>query len=213
MTDDVASATGGKLDAAYAVESKEDVRALYADWASSYDAELTAQGYASPARSAAALAEFAPDRAAPLLDLGCGTGLSGAALAAAGFSCIDGTDFSPEMLAAARAKGVYRSLTQGDLEAPIPAVKGQYPSIAAIGVFSPQHGPAQLMEDAVALLPKDGLFVFTLNEHALAEPSYGWKLRELTDAGWARVLFKERGPHLPGIGLEAEVWVLQRAVD
>ena len=212
MTSDTEAAPGA-LDTVYRMEKKEDVRALYADWAAGYDADLAAKGYASPDRCAAALAQFAPDRAAPILDLGCGTGLSGAALKAAGFDTIDGTDFSPEMLAAATAKTLYRNLTLGDLEHPIPAKKGEYSLISAIGVFSPGHAPAQLMEDAIALLPRGGLFVFTLNEHAMAEPEYGFKLRELTDGGWARVLFKERGPHLPGIGLEAEVWVLERAVE
>ena len=48
-------------------------------------------------------------------DLGCGTGRTGAWLAAHGVGEIDGVDLSPGMLAAARARGVYRSLREGEV--------------------------------------------------------------------------------------------------
>jgi SAM-dependent methyltransferase len=48
-------------------------------------------------------------------DLGCGTGRTGAWLKAHGVGEIDGIDLSPAMLEAARARGVYRSLREGDV--------------------------------------------------------------------------------------------------
>jgi SAM-dependent methyltransferase len=48
-------------------------------------------------------------------DLGCGTGRTGAWLAARGVAEIDGVDLSPGMLEAARARGVYRSLGEGEV--------------------------------------------------------------------------------------------------
>lgn len=48
-------------------------------------------------------------------DLGCGTGRTGAWLGARGVGEIDGVDFSPGMLAAARARGVYSSLCEGEV--------------------------------------------------------------------------------------------------
>jgi SAM-dependent methyltransferase len=50
-------------------------------------------------------------------DLGCGTGRTGAWLAGRGVEAIDGVDVSPGMLEAARARGVYRSLREGRLDA------------------------------------------------------------------------------------------------
>src|SRR6201999_3447665 len=46
-------------------------------------------------------------------DLGCGTGRTGAWMAARGVGEIDGVDLSPRMLEAARDRGVYRSLREG----------------------------------------------------------------------------------------------------
>ncbi|MGR3468515.1 MAG: class I SAM-dependent DNA methyltransferase, partial [Shimia sp.] len=56
---------------------------VYTRWAGTYDAEVGGGGYQTPARIAAALREHARSDAL-VLDYGCGTGLSGAALAEAG---------------------------------------------------------------------------------------------------------------------------------
>jgi SAM-dependent methyltransferase len=55
------------------------------------------------------------DAAARAADLGCGTGRTGAWLAAHGVEEIDGVDLSPGMLAAARGRGVYCSLREGEV--------------------------------------------------------------------------------------------------
>jgi SAM-dependent methyltransferase len=48
-------------------------------------------------------------------DLGCGTGRTGAWLASRGVGEIDGVDLSPGMLEAARARGVYSTLREGEV--------------------------------------------------------------------------------------------------
>jgi predicted TPR repeat methyltransferase len=198
------------FERAYDLADAEQTRRLYDEWAASYDEELRAAGYASPARTAAAMAAAVADKSAPLLDLGCGSGLSGEAFRAAGFTQIDGTDFSAEMLAVAAAKGVYRALFKGDLNTPIPASPGAYANAAAVGVFSPTHAPAAMIDAVVALLPPDGCFGFSLNDHALAGPAYEERIGGLVEAGAVEVVSDEYGDHLPQIGLKAKIYVLRR---
>lgn len=198
------------LDNVYDLDSPEATKAFYDDWSASYDAEVAEHGYATPGRCAEALKEFAPDLGRPLLDLGCGTGVSGAALKAAGFTTIDGSDFSAEMLEQARKKGIYRNLLQADLTDPMPFEDGAFDYISAIGVLNPGHGPAEVIDAVLAKLPRDGLFVFSLNDHALADPTYEGRLTEHVDAGNARVLFREYGEHLPKIDLKSVVYVVQK---
>ncbi len=50
-------------------------------------------------------------------DLGCGTGRTGVWLRQHGVTAIDGVDLTPEMLAVARSKRVYRHLAEADLAA------------------------------------------------------------------------------------------------
>ncbi|MEO1312389.1 MAG: class I SAM-dependent methyltransferase [Pseudomonadota bacterium] len=198
------------LDAVYALETSEDTREFYDNWSQTYDAEVTENGYASPGRVADALAQFVPDQAKPILDLGCGTGVSGQALSAAGFTTLDGSDFSPEMLTQAGAKGIYRTLLHADLTDPLPFADGTYPVITAIGVLNPGHAPAETLDAILAKLPKDGIFAFTLNDHALADHSYEARLMDHLDCGTAVLLFKEHGAHLPKIDLKSNVYVLRK---
>ncbi len=198
------------LDKVYDLDGLEKTQAFYREWARTYDAEVRANGYVSPERCAAALADLVGDKAAPLLDLGCGTGLSGEALREAGFTALDGTDFSAEMLAAAETKGIYRKLSQGDLNDPIPARPGEYATIAAIGVFSPGHAPAEMIDQVMALLPEGGLFVFTLNDHALAEKVYEDRMNARSAAGTVEIAFSEYGPHLKKRQMGSRVYVLRK---
>ena len=91
-----------------------DVRTGYGEWVASYERTvedamdldlldvLTTPSW--PTLQAAA-------------DLGCGTGRTGAWLQRHGVAAIDGVDLTPEMLAVARARGVYRRLVEGDVAA------------------------------------------------------------------------------------------------
>ena len=193
------------LDRVYALD--EEARDLYARWAASYDEELAANGYAGPGRCAAALRAAGADPGAPVLDLGCGTGLGGLALRLEGFGTIDGIDLTPEMAERARARGVYRRVDVGDAAAAMAGA--DHASVAAIGLFSPGHAEPGLIDTVLGALPPGGHFVFTLNDHALAERSYEARIMAWTDAGAAQCLHREHGPHVPGQDLGATVYVLR----
>lgn len=198
---------GKFLDKAYGVKTADDVRRLYDDWSGSYDAEITQAGYATPGRIAAALVGAGADTSQPVLDYGCGTGVSGAALKAAGFSVVDGVDLSPEMLAQAEPKGIYRNLSLAASDGPVP---GGYGTLAAIGVIGLGAAPLSLLDRMVAAMPRGALFGLSLNDHTLEDPAYPGRLDTLASDGTVRVIFEEHGPHLPGIGIGSRVYVLER---
>ena len=50
------------LDKAYIERDAEGTRVLYDSWSASYEAEIAANGYATPARGAEALAQFVEDK-------------------------------------------------------------------------------------------------------------------------------------------------------
>ena len=115
------------LDRIYALEDAGDVRSFYDDAARDYDEILLAEiGYVSPDICAHTIAPHLPDRDAPLIALGCGTGLAGEALAALGFTHIDGVDYSTQMLAVAERKSCYSSLALADLNAGLDVPDGRY---------------------------------------------------------------------------------------
>lgn len=199
------------LDKVYGARNADETRALYDDWAASYDAEVAGNGYATPARCAEALFAQMPEPQAPILDFGCGTGLSGLALRAAGFEVIDGMDLSAEMLAQARAKGVYRNLTQIAPEADLPIRPGDYRALAAIGVIGPGAAPISVFDQLMHALGPGSLLVFSFNDHALADHHNEGRLNEWLDCGAARLKFSDYGDHLPGMDLKSKVYVLEKA--
>ncbi len=212
MSDVSNDADDGYLRRVYDIEEPAEVRDYYDAWAASYDAELIENGYASPARVAAAVAEFAADLSDPVLDYGCGTGLSGEALLAAGFAVIDGADPSREMLRIAQAKGIYRSLVRLDLDMPGPPYEdGAYAVVTAIGLIGPGAAPLGVFDQLLKLVAPGGLFGLSFNDHAMEDPAYPAKVRDHVDRGTASVVFDERGPHLPGLGVQSTVYVLRRS--
>ncbi len=203
----------GQLRRVYEIDDPAEIRDYYDEWAAGYDAELIANGYASPQRVAEALASLVSDRSAPVLDYGCGTGLSGAALVAAGFEVVDGADPAAEMLSSARSKEVYRNLVQLDLDASAPPFdEAGYAAVAAVGLIGPGAGPLSLFDQLMTLVAPNGLFGFSFNDHAMEDPAYPAKIAEHVSGGRAEIAFEEWGPHLPGLDVSATVFVLRRSV-
>ncbi|QXT38508.1 class I SAM-dependent DNA methyltransferase [Gymnodinialimonas ceratoperidinii] len=186
----------------------DGVRDYYDKWAETYEDELTENAYATPARCAAALAATDLPKDTPILDFACGTGLSGAALHAEGFTIIDGIDLSEAMLAKARAKKIYRNLTRASADAPPPVEPNAYRAITAIGAIGPGAAPAEVIAPLIQALPTGGYFVISLNDVALDTPAFPAALDAQADS--IEKVSEERGPHLPGIDVMSTVYVFRR---
>jgi len=199
-----------QLSTAYTVTGPEDAQEFYQGWAAGYDDEIARNGYATPARCAAALAAHGAHPWAPVMDLGCGTGISGLALRAAGFECIDGYDFSTAMLEKAAAKGVYRKTGFADLSVPLEIPAGIYQNAAAVGCITPQYMPATVLDEILSKLPVGGCLVFSVNDHSAQDGSIVGRVMTLIDCCVADLVFREYGEHLPGIALKSTVFVLRK---
>lgn len=198
------------LKNAYQLEGSEDTRRLYKDWAETYDEEITTNGYASPLRTATALVACGADVNAPLLDIGCGSGISGLFLRDAGFVELHGSDFSPPMLRLAELKEIYTELHLADLADPFEFVKSSLATVTAVGVMAPGHAQPDLIPQVMKLLRDGGLFGFSLNDHTLEDRGYFDQINRLIKRREVRVRWQEYGDHLPGIGLNSMIVVLQR---
>jgi len=198
------------LDHVYADMTQDATNALYDAWAQSYDQEVAENGYVTPGRVAKAMADHIADKSVPLLDYGCGTGLSGLALRTHGFEQVDGMDPSDDMIAQARSKACYRELITLGLEDPAP-IKQPYMAITAIGVIGTGAAPASTFDVILKALPKGGILGVSLNDHALAEKTYEGALNQWLDLGAARLLFKEHGEHLPGQNIKSNVYIIEKA--
>ena len=198
------------LSRAYDLKSVADTQKFYSDWAKTYDAEVLGNGYATPERCAKALAEFTPEQDIAILDVGCGTGLSGKFLSEAGFTRLDGCELNPEMLEVAKTRNVYDRLWQSTEKKPFPFDDGTYDAITAIGVIGSGGAPVALLYDMLSKLQSGGFAVFSFNDHTLKDSAFECCVMNHTDCGAFQLLFKEHGAHLPGTGMESTVYIMRK---
>jgi len=183
--------------------------ALYRDWASTYDKDVLASGYVTPMRLAKAMAETA-DLTQPVLDFGCGTGLSGQAMRDVGFKSIDGTDITQEMLEIAQGRGIYRKTWLSEPDT-LSVAQNEYQTICATGVVSLGAAPASLLAILLAVLPAGGHLGFSYNDPTLADQSYQTALDTLIENGDASLIFREHGPHLLEKNMGSDVIILRKS--
>lgn len=113
------------------------IRTLFDQYADRFDADLTGTlKYQAPALVAALLARCCiAGGKIDLLDLGCGTGLSGAALKPLART-LDGVDLSPRMVSKAEARGIYDMLAVGEAEAFLAGAAKSWDVIAAVDMLN-----------------------------------------------------------------------------
>ena len=204
--------TNSNLDRVYQASGDAEMRAIYDQWADEYDSDVEGTGYLTPQRVAEALAGFMPQKTTPIMDYGCGTGLSGKALAAAGFNTLDGADLSPKMLDVARERDVYRKLDLIEPDQPPPQKIGDYEAIAAVGVISKGAAPASVYGGLLDVMKPGAKLAFSMNDLSLSDPEYAGLVDESVDAGLVDMLAKEHGPHLSKYGKNSgsTVFVVER---
>jgi predicted TPR repeat methyltransferase len=176
------------LDKAYTVETNAEVEDLYREWAARYDADTVDRfGYVAPQVTAEAFARHCRETDRPVIDLGCGTGLSGAALAEHGFTVIDGVDLSRDMLQRAETKGIYRSLIRGDLADRLPIDDASYEGGISVGTFTHGHVGPDGLSEALRVLRPGAVFTFTVNEGVWDAQDWTGALEALETAGKADI--------------------------
>ena len=155
---------------AYAVETPDDNRDLYARWAATYESVFIADnGYVYHLGVVGSFVDTASDGDDPVLDVGCGTGLVGVALRATGLWTVDGLDLSAEMLGEARVKvagegdPVYRHLHEGDLTATLDIPSGAYGAVVSCGTFTHGHVGPTAFDELYRITRPGGLFAVGIN--------------------------------------------------
>ena len=201
------------LTIAYEARTADETRDLYDRWAETYDTELIAENeYVQPRRCAEMLSRYLTDRRQEILDIGCGTGLAGAALLDAGYGIVDGCDLSPGMLAKARETGLYRRLFKADLNVPpLDAADGAYGAAVAVGVFSFGLIRPNALDEILRILAPGAPLVIGLNEHFYGEGAMSDKLNALKTSGRIDLLADEHGDHIRGTGVTGRTVAVSKA--
>lgn len=199
------------LDEAYAVQTPEDNRRLYAKWAATYESGwVDVRKYRYPLAIAELFDEVVPsDFGDTVVDVGCGTGLAGMYLSHLRPGVrIDGIDISPEMLAeAAKKQGVdaapaYRALFERDLTQSVDDTNAPYDALISSGTFTHGHLGPEAIRNLLPLVRPGGQFLIGANAEHFAAKGFDTVLAGLvaeqliTEPTYQRIDVYEQGsPH------------------
>ena len=162
----------------YALETPEDSRKLYADWAATYDSDFVSErGYIL--HIAVADAFVAAGGKGPVLDLGAGTGICGQVLARHGITDLHATDIAPEMLERAALKRVYSRLFEGNILAGLGTADWAYRGIVSSGTFTCGHVGAAGLDEVARVLAPGGLAVISVRDIHFEGAGFAAKIRAL----------------------------------
>lgn len=177
----------------------ELVRRHYDEWAETYNADLGDWSYQAPRVAAELLRAEGLDPGAHLLDAGCGTGMTGAALADVGFRHIDGIDFSEQSIAVAAETGVYGDLRPVDLqELPLPFDDSVFDAVTCIGVLTYIPTPRDLLAEFARVTRPGGTIVVSQRDDVWVDVAFDDVLSELESAEYfSAVKISEPQPYLP----------------
>jgi predicted TPR repeat methyltransferase len=154
--------------------SESYLRRLFDQYAARYDNALTEQlRYRGPAILCDTVKSVLhglrrPMRFEALLDLGCGTGLVGAAFRPFAAHLV-GVDLSPAMVARAQAKDLYDRLVVGtlaDVLADEIARGAKYDLVLAADVFVYANDLGKIIAAIARVLAPAGIFAFTVETHS-----------------------------------------------
>ncbi|WP_171177784.1 class I SAM-dependent methyltransferase [Ruegeria sp. HKCCD8929] len=166
------------LRTAYSLESPEDHKRLYAEWAGDYDESFAArEDYQLHIHTARAFVGAGGQ--GPVLDVGAGTGLCGAVLAGLGVGPIDATDISAEMLDQAMRKDIYRDAIEADLNEGIPVPRESYSGIVSSGTFTHGHVGPEALSALLRVARHGAQFALSINTKHFEAKGFADALRAL----------------------------------
>ena len=169
------------------------VEQLFDGMARNFDRQLRDLGYEPEALARTVRPLLPHDRRARVLDLGCGTGLLGAALAPSGAE-ITGVDLSAEMLRQAEARGVYARLVKGELVEQARGVEsGSLDAVLAADVFVYLGDLDAAFEAAACALVPGGVFAFSVEALETGDFFLRPNGRYAHSAAYLRALAARRG--------------------
>jgi predicted TPR repeat methyltransferase len=201
------------------------VRHLFDQFATDYDARMIGQlGYSAPRilRELSCLViPDVPAHSLDILDLGCGTGLTGLEFRDLARR-LDGIDLSPSMLEKARARGIYNELAVADVENLLEA-RERYDLVLAADTLVYLGDLRATFASVSTQIKPGGFFLFTVEREAEGDgfslgPKRRWRhsenylRREAGDSGYTMAGLVNCSPRTEaGVPVEGYAVAMQKS--
>jgi len=171
------------LETAYALKTPEDNRALYRDWADTYDTGFSAQNdYVLPDHVAEVFCETPAQGL--ILDAGAGTGLLVESIFRYQTITVDALDISRDMLNVAASKNLYQKTIVADLTQKLIIPDDTYDGIVSSGTFTHGHVGPDALDELLRIAKPNAHFVLAINAKHFEAQGFGAKLTNLSSQIW-----------------------------
>ncbi|MEZ5854706.1 MAG: methyltransferase domain-containing protein [Hyphomicrobiaceae bacterium] len=186
-----------RLQHSFTRPTPDELRRVYDGWANEYEKNLVDDlGYHAPELVAEAATRFFTGIDAPLLDIGCGTGLTGLAVRRHGDWPLHGLDISPEMLEIAREKGIYEKLLLANLNEELEIPDNTYAGAISSGTFTVGHVQAEALAEISRVLAPGAPFAFTVHSDIWDASGFPDTIERLEAENRIELVEKEEKHHL-----------------
>ena len=166
----------------YKLKTTEEIMKYYDEWGTNnkYDKDMIEWDYTGPKETVNTFKKYAKNKEMKIYDAGCGTGLVGVELKKNGYTNFDGVDLSQKLLDLV-PNGLYKNLSNADLNIPLNIRDNEYGSVLCVGTFTFGHVKPQALDEFIRITKNKGLICFTINEGIYEEYGFDKKINELTE--------------------------------
>lgn len=194
----------------YTSKDNEELEERYDQWAKEYDEDLLKiHGYQGPEITAEYFKRYVA-LSAKILDIGAGTGLTGAVLARLGYENQVAVDLSKGMLEVAQKRGVYQELYRMVLGETLDFPTDFFDAAISTGLFTQAHAPAHSFDEIVRIVKPGGYIVFTLLTDSYKNSGFKEKFNTLESEGkWKLIENSKAGKLSEHTDVYHQIWVFQ----
>ncbi|WP_321495189.1 class I SAM-dependent methyltransferase [uncultured Desulfobacter sp.] len=179
-------------------QESNEVEEYYNTWGKDYEDSVKNWDYDAPEKAAALLNKF-KHVDGTVCDAGCGSGLTGEALNAAGFKSVVGFDLSPDFAAVAKEKGVYEDVHIVNMhEKPFCYEDNQFANLICIGTLTYIEDVPEVVREFARITTPGGMVIFS-HRTDMIDDEFTGKLEAIkADKVLEEVHISDPKPYLPG---------------
>ena len=179
-------------------QADTEVEKYYNTWGKDYEDSVKSWDYDAPETAAALLNQY-KQVDGTVCDAGCGSGLTGKALNAAGFESIIGFDLSPDFAAVAKEKGVYEDVNIVNMhEMPFRYEENQFSNLICIGTLTYVKNVPDVVREFSRITKPAGMVIFSHRTDMIDDEFTGQLEAIKADKVLEEVLISDPKPYLPG---------------